>query len=197
MYSLLLDASIKKTFISINKKDVSIKKIFIDNSKIFLSIEDLLKQAKINIDDLSFVSTSIGPGSYTGIRIALSIAKSISFSKNIPIIGFYSLCGFIPKISTPFFSIMDAKSNRIYLLKGEKKDKKTIYNSNPILLPIEDIKNFLDKKYSILSPDFEILKKRIKNVKKSFIDENHLAKITFERFLNKKFNLIDPIYPSI
>jgi len=195
MYSLLIDASIKKTIISINKKNIPLENLYIsENFKIFLYIKKLLKKAKITINDLSFISISIGPGSYTGTRIAAAIAKSISYAKNIPIIGFSSLMGFIPKISTPFFSIMEAKSKGIYLLKGEKKEKKIIYKSTPLLLPIEEIKNFLDKKHMLLSPDFDILKKQIPSLKKALINKEHLAEISFEKFQNKKHDSLNLLY---
>lgn len=40
---------------------------------------------------LDAVSVSIGPGSYTGLRIGLSLAKGIAFSRNIPLIGIDTL----------------------------------------------------------------------------------------------------------
>lgn len=54
-------------------------------------IESALKNSNISYPDLSLIAVSIGPGSFTGIRIALSTARAIGFAANIPVLGFNSL----------------------------------------------------------------------------------------------------------
>ncbi len=54
-------------------------------------IETALKSSDISYNDLSKVAVSIGPGSFTGIRIGLATARAIGFSANIPVLGFNSL----------------------------------------------------------------------------------------------------------
>lgn len=49
-------------------------------------IEELLAEANIKIDQLHAIAVSQGPGSYTGLRVAYSIAKGIAFRLSIPII---------------------------------------------------------------------------------------------------------------
>ncbi len=54
-----------------------------------------LKQVKdelgLKYSDLTGVVVNVGPGSYTGVRIGVSIAKTIAYSLNIPIYAFISL----------------------------------------------------------------------------------------------------------
>lgn len=52
---------------------------------------DVLKEAKLTINNLDAVAVSKGPGSYTGLRIGVSAAKGIAYSLNIPFIGISTL----------------------------------------------------------------------------------------------------------
>lgn len=56
-----------------------------------LFIEDLLKSEGIEIGQLSAVSISSGPGSYTGLRIGVSTAKGLCYALSIPLISVDSL----------------------------------------------------------------------------------------------------------
>lgn len=50
-------------------------------------IQEVMDFAKLGFDDLNAVSVASGPGSYTGLRIGVSTAKGICFTKNIPLIS--------------------------------------------------------------------------------------------------------------
>lgn len=50
-------------------------------------IGELLKESGIKAGDLEAVAVSKGPGSYTGLRIGVSVAKGIAFSVSIPLIS--------------------------------------------------------------------------------------------------------------
>ncbi|MBO4570169.1 MAG: tRNA (adenosine(37)-N6)-threonylcarbamoyltransferase complex dimerization subunit type 1 TsaB, partial [Clostridia bacterium] len=51
-------------------------------------IDECLNEAKIKTANLDAVAVSIGPGSFTGIRVGLTIAKTMSFVSKIPLIAF-------------------------------------------------------------------------------------------------------------
>ena len=50
-------------------------------------IEQILSDVKMDYSDLNLISTTIGPGSFTGIRIGLATARGLSLACNIPLIG--------------------------------------------------------------------------------------------------------------
>jgi tRNA threonylcarbamoyladenosine biosynthesis protein TsaB len=50
-------------------------------------IEDILKEQGLKTRDLDAVAVSKGPGSYTGLRIGVSVAKGITYRAGIPLIG--------------------------------------------------------------------------------------------------------------
>lgn len=54
-------------------------------------IEDALKQSGITYRDLASVVASVGPGSFTGIRVGLATARGIAFSAGIPGAGYTTL----------------------------------------------------------------------------------------------------------
>lgn len=64
---------------------------YIHGESLTLFISELLHSAQRNMKDLDAVSVSIGPGSYTGLRIGLSTAKGICFGLGLPIIGIPTL----------------------------------------------------------------------------------------------------------
>jgi tRNA threonylcarbamoyladenosine biosynthesis protein TsaB len=50
-------------------------------------IEQVLDRASVRIDDLDGVAVSIGPGSFTGLRVGLAVGKGICFGKDRPLVG--------------------------------------------------------------------------------------------------------------
>lgn len=55
------------------------------------AVEGLMKKAKITPDDLTQIVVAEGPGSYTGVRIGLTIAKTLAWSLKIPLTTVSSL----------------------------------------------------------------------------------------------------------
>ncbi len=62
------------------------------HAKVLLPMVDtLLDQASLELECLSAIAVSVGPGSFTGIRIALSVAQGLGYGLNIPLMGENSL----------------------------------------------------------------------------------------------------------
>lgn len=50
-------------------------------------IDELLKAHNITLKDIDAIDVSVGPGSFTGLRVGVSIANTLSKELNIPING--------------------------------------------------------------------------------------------------------------
>ena len=59
-----------------------------NNEILVLTILNFLKKYKVNIDSNFSILVNSGPGSFSSIRVALSVAKGIKISKNIQLYGF-------------------------------------------------------------------------------------------------------------
>jgi len=55
------------------------------------TIQSLMASCAVEMDDLTGVAVSVGPGSYTGVRIGVAIAKGIAAAQNLPLIGVSTL----------------------------------------------------------------------------------------------------------
>ncbi|PUB09502.1 tRNA (adenosine(37)-N6)-threonylcarbamoyltransferase complex dimerization subunit type 1 TsaB [Paenisporosarcina sp. OV554] len=55
------------------------------------AVEEALKQANINPGEIDVIAVAEGPGSYTGVRIGVTIAKTLAWTLKIPLVGVSSL----------------------------------------------------------------------------------------------------------
>ncbi len=55
------------------------------------TLEALLQRADVKITDLSALAVCIGPGSYSGLRVGVSLAKGMALVRNLPLIGISAL----------------------------------------------------------------------------------------------------------
>lgn len=105
-----------------------------------LMIEELLGSKSLKINDLSAVSISTGPGSYTGLRVGMGAAKGLTFGLNIPIIGISTLKSlaypYQNKGDKAIISSIDARRNEVYMaifdsnLEHVKEDHCLIIENN-------------------------------------------------------------------
>ena len=64
---------------------------FSHSEKLFLYISEVIKEANINFSQLKAIAISMGPGSYTGLRIGVSAAKGLCYALDIPLVSVSTL----------------------------------------------------------------------------------------------------------
>lgn len=113
-------------------------------------IEKNLRQNNIWYDDLDLIAATKGPGSFTGVRIGLSVARTLKLSTNLPLILLDSLevLGFkyhkeLSKPSAKIIVAIDARMNELFIA-GFSKEKDQLHQIEASqLINIDDIKNSL------------------------------------------------------
>lgn len=55
------------------------------SQKLLFLIDKILKKNKKSIEDISEIKINLGPGSFTGLRIGVSVANTLSWALDIPI----------------------------------------------------------------------------------------------------------------
>ena len=119
MYTLLLDSSDIYLSVGLAKDG---KLLFKENyyawqrqsEYMVHEIEKILKKANVSLMEIDRIAVGIGPGSYTGVRISLAIAKTlivISKAKLIPL----SSLQIMGNTHEKYIALMHARSGRSYI----------------------------------------------------------------------------------
>ncbi len=59
---------------------------------IFKQLDEMFSKVNIPLNKLKGIAVTLGPGSFTGVRVSLSIAKTLAFCLGLNILGVGSLC---------------------------------------------------------------------------------------------------------
>lgn len=180
------------------------------------TIDKLLKKARLNIKDMDCFAVSIGPGSFTGLRIGVTVVKGLAYALKKPIVAVPTLDviaqnakGFVGTICP----VLDARKNKVYacLYGADVKNikKKTKY----LLLPFDDLlkKTAKHNKVIFLGDAIDLLKRK-RSFERSFSScpqdqillrkiwhpkAEVVARLAVEDFSNKRFvraGDLEPMY---
>ena len=112
-------------------------------------IDNTVKERGITLKDLSAVAVSMGPGSYTGLRVGVSTAKGLCLALKIPLIAINTLESLVNvfqssgqsfKTNSYFIPMLDARRMEVYcaVFNGQ------LSNINPTAAKIIDDESFID-----------------------------------------------------
>ncbi len=81
------------------------------------AIRDVLKRAGIGVEELDAVAVSVGPGSFTGLRVGLSVAKALAYARKMPVLGIPTLtvvAHAAPSDAEHIAAALDARKGELY-----------------------------------------------------------------------------------
>lgn len=145
MISILLDSSDKDLAVGVAKDNVVIDSIQYEawqrqSEMMITELEKILKRNNITKDDITNVICGIGPGSYTGVRISLTIAKVMAMALNIPLFTVSSL-RILKDDDKPSICVINARSGRSYV--GVYEKDKTILEDQ--IMKNDALKDYIAK----------------------------------------------------
>ena len=151
MAKLLLDSSNTSLSVGLEKDGLLIDHISYESwqsqsEHMVPEIDNILKKNGLDRHDIDGIVSSIGPGSYTGVRIALTIAKVASLVLNVPLFTVSSL-RVLKDDDKPSICLINARSGRSYF---------GVYQGEEIIVSDTIKKNDEVLKYIKEHPDYSI-----------------------------------------
>ena len=128
MNILAFDTCLDKTYITLSDGGKIIKSDVIlsdgenyHSAYLISTIVKVLKESGLEPKDLDLIATDIGPGSFTGIRACVTVARVLAQQLNIKAVGVSSLEILSKILGDNDLIALDARKNKAYIYDGEVK----------------------------------------------------------------------------
>lgn len=150
MILLNFDTALNKTYVAISNDGNLLTSKIVENTEdnyhsafLISTIKEILKENNLTPKDVDLIGVNVGPGSFTGIRAALTVAKVMAQELNIKIVQIESLriLSKLNKTDKKSIVIMDARRSMAYVYKDDEIK----------LVNISEVKSILEQ------DDFEII----------------------------------------
>ncbi|HHU52657.1 MAG TPA: tRNA (adenosine(37)-N6)-threonylcarbamoyltransferase complex dimerization subunit type 1 TsaB [Clostridiaceae bacterium] len=121
-YILAIDSSGSSLSVALSENNLIRAEKFLNISNqhsvnLLPALDSMMQEIEKSYDDLSAVAVTVGPGSFTGIRIGVSTANTMAYGLNIPVIGISAL----EALAFPYrnqkdiiLAVFDARGGRLY-----------------------------------------------------------------------------------
>ncbi len=134
-----------------------------------------VKQSAVDIKSCSGIVIGVGPGSYTGIRVGATVAKTLSFVLKIPLIAINTLMTFAPSVNGKFAAVIDARIGGVYFQTGVKEGEETVFFEGPQVLTLDKAAEALVDIPHLVTPSMELLRVKLEKARLG-VEGKHAAK---------------------
>ena len=170
MNILVLDCAVTKLSIAVKTEDKFISQTYdigMRQSEILVpTIDEILSKAGITAADLNYSALTIGPGSFTGLRLGISALKAIELAYNVPVYGISSLTIYsyaYKDLGLPILACIDANKDKFYACLSDQNSlilEEGDYEVEEIISKLNGLSNVL-----LAGPDAQKLADIIKENK--------------------------------
>lgn len=148
---LCVDTSTEACSVAVLKKSGSESQLFDSfmlaprehTTKILPTVESVLAEAGLSVNDLDVVAYGRGPGSFTGVRIGISIAQGLAYGIEKPMVGVSTLQAmaqqaYKTKEISSVYAAIDARMGEVYFAHYQLVgDLMTLVNEEVVIKPVD------------------------------------------------------------
>ena len=179
---------------------------FSHSEKLLKFISKLFSDAKLSLSDLDAIAVSMGPGSYTGLRIGVSTAKGLCYGLDIPLISISTLkamsFGMALEIKADLYCPMiDARRMEVYSAFFDINNTE-VRKIQADIIDENSYKKELEKKVVFFGDGSEKLIEKIKDKNAIFVSDIHpsaknMGLLSYQKFTKSLFEdlaYFEPFY---
>ena len=188
----------------VSREDVTTN--FSHSEKLLKFISKLFSDAKLSLSDLDAIAVSMGPGSYTGLRIGVSTAKGLCYGLDIPLISISTLkamsFGMALEIKADLYCPMiDARRMEVYSAFFDINNTE-VRKIQADIIDENSYKKELEKKVVFFGDGSEKIKEKIRHKNAMFISDIHpsaknMGLLSYQKFTESLFEdlaYFEPFY---
>lgn len=153
MITLAFDSTAKIASVAVTDGEKLLSVYSINNgltqSELLLPMaEDMLRELKLSFSDVELLAASVGPGSFTGVRIGTALVKGIAFGRNVPCASVSTLEALAENLSgidAVIVPAMDARRSQLYTAVFEYSDGAMKRLTEDMAISISELADMLKK----------------------------------------------------
>ena len=108
--------------------------------------EDALKSLRLSFSDIDIFTASMGPGSFTGVRIGAALVKGLAFGRSVPCISvstIEALAENLTSLDGVIVPVMDARRSQVYTAIFESDGETLVRKCDDCAIPIKELAEML------------------------------------------------------
>ncbi len=128
------------------------------SNQLFQFLPEFLKNAPFTLEEVDFLVVDVGPGSFTGLRVGLSVIKALTLVYEKPVIPVESLAVLAftyGQPGYPLLSLIDAYTGEVFLGGYEWKGEELVCWLKPTLLPLAKVPEIIKEETLLISETLE------------------------------------------
>ena len=193
---LVIDSATKYLYVGLYNNFECVSKYYEagknDHSvKIMPEIQRILEENKLKVKDLNEIYIGIGPGSYTGLRVGVVIAKMFGWNNNIPVFTVSSL-GMMASNKNEnglYLAEIDARRGNSFLGLYKIEEGIISLQDNEQLTNLEEYKSDIKEEFEVVNEGIPDMKKIIQSKMFQHVDDIHGLNPNYLRITEAERNL--------